>query len=130
MMDNLKELLDDVLFIMLLIFVLFLSLCMLSIDEQLENMDINAILSFNSLIAQALLNTLFSYFSDNASVRLREIAWITYKVRWYELPSKERSFIQWIIQRADKQFVLTGAKIIPSSMETVAKVGNYKLTTS
>lgn len=127
MMDNLKELLDDALFIMLLIFVLFLSLCLLSIDEQLENMDINAILSFNCLVTQALLNTLFSYFSDNASVRLREIAWIAYNLRWYEMPLNERLFIPWIIQRADKLFVLTGAKIIPSSMETVAKVRNHNI---
>lgn len=121
-MDNLKDLLDDVLFIMLMTFVLFLSLGLLSLDEQLENMDFNTMASFNSLVTQAVLNTLFSYFSDNASVRLGEIASIAYNVQWYVLPANERLFTLWIIQRANKEFIVTGAKIIPSTMQTVAKV--------
>lgn len=123
-MDNLRALLDDVLFIMLLVFVLFLTFGLLSIDEQLEGLNMNAIISLNCLLSQGLLNSLFSYFSDNASVRLNEIAWITYNVRWYEMPLNEQVFVQWIIRRADKIFVLTGAKIFPSSVETMAKVSS------
>lgn len=121
-MDYLKRLLDDMLFIMLVLFVLFLTFGMLSIDEQLEKLDVNALLSFAALSTQTLLNVLFCYFSDNASVKLRDIAWITYNIRWYEMTLDERPFVQWIIRRADKPFVLTGASIFPSTMNTIAKV--------
>lgn len=107
---------------MLVIFVLFLTFGMLSIDEQLEKLDTNALLCLNALATQTLLNVLFCYFSDNASVRLSEIAWITYNIRWYEMPLDERPFVQWIIRRADNPFVLTGARIFPSTMGTIAKV--------
>lgn len=121
-MDNLRELQDDVLFIMLLVFVLFLTFGLLSIDEQMQELNMNVIINLNCLLSQTLLNSLFSYFSDNASIRLNEIAWITYQVRWYEMPLSEQTFVRWIVRRADKIFVLTGAKIIPSSVETMAKV--------
>lgn len=122
-MDNIKTILDVPLFIMLMIFVLFIAFCLLSIDKQMENIDLNALLTLECLLTQGLLNIIFSYFSDNASMRLSEIGWITYdKIRWYEMPLDDRLFIQFIIRRADKLFVFTGAKIIPSSMETIAIV--------
>lgn len=118
-----RETLDASLFMMLMIFVLFISTCLLTLDEQLEKMDVNALLSCECLMTQGLLNTIFSYFSDNASVRLGEIGWITYdKLRWYEMTLDDRLFVQFIVRRADRLFTFTGAKIIPSSKETMAKV--------
>lgn len=121
-MDNVKEFSEESLFFQLLLFVLFLALSMYCVDRNLERMDINAVLSLNLFISQAIFNTLFSYFSDRVSDQAEEIGWFAYKTCWYKMPWKQRYFIQWIIRRAQKSFEFTGAKIVPSSLETMANV--------
>lgn len=121
-MDNVKEFSEESLFFQLLLFVLFLALSMFCVDRYLEHLDINAVLSLNLFISQAIFNTLFSYFSDKVSDQAEEIGWFAYKICWYKMPLTQRYFIQWIIRRAQKSFEFTGAKIVPSSMETMANV--------
>lgn len=128
-MNNVKEYSVECLSFQLLLFVLFLALILLSIDQNLEQMDINAILSVNCLISQATFNTLSSYFSDKVRSRSADIAWIVYDTRWYQMPMRQQVFVQWIARRAQKPFVITGAKIISSSMETMAKVCIFLLHT-
>lgn len=121
-MDNVKAFSHESVFFQLFLFVIFIALTLFCLDQSLERMDNNAILSMNCFVTQALFNTLFSYFSDKVSSRSMEIGWFVYRIHWYELPPKQRLFIEWIIRRAQKPFIITGAKIIPSSMETIAKV--------
>lgn len=121
-MDNLKELLAEALFIQLLIFVIFIALCLFSLDQKLMNPDFDALIISYCFIAQTGFNTVFSYFSDNARERFAELGWIAYNVRWYKMPFEQWIFIGFIVQRAQKPLGITGAKIFPSSMETMAKV--------
>lgn len=121
LMDNIKDLLDESLFFQLLLFVIFIALSLFCIDQNMERMDVNAILSFNLLVSQALFNSLFSYFSDIVSDQSSAIGWYAYNMHWYEMPIKQRYFIEWIIRRAQKPLIITGARIVPSSMETMGK---------
>lgn len=121
-MDNLTELLNEALFIQLLSFVIFIALCLFSIDRSLENFDFDAMLKIYCLIAQTMFNSVFSYYTDNAKGRSQEIAQISYNVKWYIMPLKQREFIRFIILRAQKPLVITGGNFFPSSMETMANV--------
>lgn len=121
-MDNLTELLNEALFIQLLSFVIFIALCLFSIDRSLENFDFDAMLKIYCSIAQTMFNSVFSYYTDNAKGRSQEIAQISYNVQWYIMPLKQREFIRFIILRAQKPLVITGGNFFPSSMETMANV--------
>lgn len=120
-MDNMKASLDESLCVQLILFVVFLALSLFCMDQHLDEMNLNAILSLNCLISQTMYNTLFSFFSDKVRTRSVDIARYAYDTRWYELPLKQRIFIAWIVRRAQKPLVITGGRIIPSSIETIAK---------
>lgn len=124
-MENLAELLDEALFIQLLSFVIFIALCLFSIDRSLESFDFDAMLRIYCLIAQTMFNSVFSYYSDNARYRSQEIAQITYNVQWYIMPLKQREFIRFIILRAQKPLIITGGKFFTSSLETMATVSFF-----
>lgn len=126
-MDNQKVLMDEAIFIQLLIFVIFIALCLFSLNRCLENFDFNAMLMFDCLIAQTIFNSVFGYFSDNVKERSEQIGRITYNLRWYEIPLKQREFIRFMIQRAQKPFIITGARLFPSSMATIASVSSYQV---
>lgn len=130
LMDNIKNLLDESLFFQLLLFVIFIALSLFCVDQYMNDMDLNAILSFNLLISQVLFNSLFSYFSDEVSEQSNIIGWYAYDMHWYLMVIKQRYFIEWIIRRAQKPLIITGARIVPSSMETMGTVSEAFVSTS
>lgn len=96
----------------------------------MENLDLNALLMFDCLVAQAIFNSVFGYFSDNVGERSQQIGRIAYNVRWYEIPMQQREFFRFIIQRAQKPFIITGGRLFPSSMETIARVSAVHVAVS
>lgn len=117
-MDQMEVLLSGPLFFLLIVFAGFIAFTLLSLDQGVQDLSFEIVLSLNCMFTQLLVNFIFSSYANNLTLCSVGIADIAYSSNWYELPLNQRNLILFVIQRSQKIFFLNGYHMFNCSMET------------
>lgn len=122
-MENIDVLMNEILFFVLLccVCVLMIALVMFSLDQ---NFVINSdtILDVQCLTTITVYAYIYSYFSENITMKSSEIGDIAYDSLWYEMPMNQQKALILIIGRSQRKFRLRGLGMVDCSLFTFSAV--------
>lgn len=121
-MSRIEKLLSGPLFFLYLDFVIFIAFGLLSLDQGVQDLSFEIVLSMDCLLTQILLTFIFSSYADNLTLCSSNVANSAYGSLWYKLPLSQRSLNLMIIRRSQRTFYLNGFKMFFCSMQTFQEV--------
>lgn len=121
-MDNIQTILAGAFFFQLVICAIFIAFILSSIDQNLQNISYDVVISLFSLSLQILLNFATCKCAQSVQSRSLEVAEMVYDSLWYRLPCSQQKMIAFIIERAQKPFYFRGYQIFTCSLHTFLTV--------
>lgn len=121
-----KEILSVALFFQLLVCAVSLAIFMVGLETS-SIFSMNFILALSGLAAIIASTYICCYLSDRMTRALSEIGDIFYAVTWYELPVKQQKPLILSIQRAQKEFRMSGLGFVECSLRVFSTVNEFLL---
>lgn len=124
--NAINEILSVVLFFQLLVCAVSLAIFMVGLEKSYI-FSMNFILALSGLAAIIASAYICCFLSDRMIRALSEIGDIFYAVAWYELPVVQQNPFILSIQRAQKEFRMTGLGFVECSLRVFSTVSPFSL---
>lgn len=120
-MKNMRDLMSGVLFNALFSCVLYIALLLFSLDQSFT-VDFALFINLVGIFVYLVTCYIYCYFSERITTNSIKIADDAYDSLWYRMTVRQQMKVMFIIQRAQKEFRLTGLELVDCSLATFLTV--------
>lgn len=111
------------LFLLLLVCAVLLAIYMVGTVGMTASLtDLTFMLSVMCTLLTALSTYVFCFFSENVTNDLHSIGDAFYQANWYAHPAKQQKLYMLSIQRAQREFRMTGLGVVDCSLQVYSSV--------
>lgn len=120
--EMVRTIMSPTLFVQAINFVLFMAFVMLTIEQNIRQITPATFFCFMSFFTQSMTNFVTYRTAETFTEHSHRFGHIVQESFWYELSVDQQKKLRFIIERAQKSFVLKGSAIFKVNMELFANV--------
>lgn len=119
-MENIRDLMSGILFIVLLSCVSYLTFIFFAVDQ--SNINFDLFVNLSALATVLSISYIYCHFSENMTTNSIKVGEKAYNLLWYKMTMKQQMAVMLIIGRSQREFRLDGLGFIDCSLATFLAV--------